>query len=89
MRLLIFLLVLTFAISTFGRKPFRPWAKGKACSSKVIKFCKKKCPSGKTCENLNKRNPNNKTKKKVTAKKKRFAVSNQVVITNMNILNSK
>jgi hypothetical protein len=71
MRLLIFLLVLTFIISTFGRKPFRPWAKGKACSSKVIKFCKKKCPSGKTCENLNKRNPNNKTKKRSYCKKEK------------------
>merc|ERR1712002_170817 len=61
MRLLIFLLVLTLIISTFGRKPFRPWAKGKACIGKVIRNCKK-CPSGKTCENLNKRNPNRKTK---------------------------
>merc|ERR1719184_385033 len=62
MRLLIFLLVLTFVISTFSRKPFRPWAKSKACIRKVIRKCKIQCPSGETCENQNRRNPNRKTK---------------------------
>ena len=73
MRLLPFLLILTYIFTTYSRRPFSrpmPWSKGEKCSKKVTNLCKnipriKKCMSkGNDCENLNKKEPKRNTKKK-------------------------
>merc|ERR1711872_1170236 len=65
MRLLIFLLVTTFIITTFSKRPswrpIRPWSQGRKCSNRVKTLCKSKLKEcvedGNECENRNKNNP--------------------------------
>merc|ERR1719233_1581834 len=83
MRLLIFFLALTFIITTYSKRPGRPWkpwskpsSTGRKCSKKVTNLCNwpKKCKNDGCkykCKNMNKQEPNGKTKKGKYCKKVR------------------